>query len=393
MLKSTDHPSPITHYPLPITSLYIHWPFCLSKCPYCDFNSHVRDQIDPKAWQDAYLKELDYFADYLEAHQISSIFFGGGTPSLMPADVVATLIDTITSRFKTVDHLEITLEANPTSVETKHFKSLNQAGINRISLGIQSFQDEALKFLGREHSSNEAMHAIDTARSTFDRHSFDLIYTRPDQTLTSWEKELAQALDYVGDHLSLYQLTIEKGTPFYKAFQTGEFTLPTETESADFYELTQNIMESINLPAYEISNHAKPGQECQHNLAYWHYQDYLGIGPGAHSRIMKNNQKTAIMMTHHPEKWLEQVESRGHGIQNEQPLSNEEAFSEFLLMGLRLTEGVSFNNIDSHYIEQLQSKIPSLVDEGLVENIPGKIQLTRKGMLVTNKVVEFLNSN
>ena len=318
-------------------AVYIHWPFCKSKCPYCDFNSHVRDHIDLKKWNDAYLKDIDNNEEFLRDKKIVSIFFGGGTPSLMPSFIVSNVIDKLSKISKVDVETEITLEANPTSVESSKFKDFAKAGINRVSLGIQSLNANDLKFLGREHNVNEAIAAIEIAKENFARYSFDLIYALPKQNLKTWETELRGALKLAGDHLSLFQLTIEKVTPFYSLYQNKKFSLPSEELAKDFYILTQEIMSDRGLPAYEISNHAKLGQECRHNMIYWQYDDFLGIGPGAHGRI--NNQ--AIHSIYHPENWLNTVLEGKTPIQNSISLTLEEIICEILLMGLRLKKGIN----------------------------------------------------
>ncbi|MFN7037981.1 MAG: radical SAM family heme chaperone HemW [Alphaproteobacteria bacterium] len=374
-------------------AIYIHWPFCKSKCPYCDFNSHVRENIDQDSWETAYLKEIDNFKDIIEGRYIGSIFFGGGTPSLMPPIIAEKIIDKFSKISQIDNKTEITLEANPTSVEIKNFKSLKSVGINRVSLGIQSLNSKHLEFLGRNHSANEAKEAISFAREIFNNYSFDLIYTLPNQTLGSWEKELTYALEFAGNHLSLYQLTIEKGTKFYSDYKNKKFSLPNDDESALFYQLTQDIMNTNGLPAYEISNHAKAGYECKHNLAYWKYKEYLGIGPGAHSRI--NNQ--ALIMIHHPENWLEKIMSSNSAIQSQEDLNIQDKISEILLMGLRLNEGINLEDyktkLNVDLLEYIKlSKLQQLQELGLLEHKTPNIVLTPKGFLVTNKIIsELLN--
>jgi oxygen-independent coproporphyrinogen-3 oxidase len=322
-------------------ALYIHWPFCKSKCPYCDFNSHVRDSIDQSRWQKTLLAELDHWALSLQGRELVSIFFGGGTPSLMAPATAAALIERATRHWPVSRDLEITLEANPTSVEAAHFAELRAAGVNRVSLGVQALDDGALKFLGRGHSAGEARDAVKLASRLFDRFSFDLIYARPGQTLDAWRDELGAALTMAGDHLSLYQLTIEPGTAFATAFARGDFHLPDDETQGALYETTQEMLAAAGLPAYEISNHARLGQECRHNLVYWRYQDYLGIGPGAHGRLALGNEKRALKNFRAPETWLKAVERDGHGVEETVLLSPEERRDEMLMMGLRLGEGVA----------------------------------------------------
>jgi oxygen-independent coproporphyrinogen-3 oxidase len=320
--------------------LYVHWPFCKSKCPYCDFNSHVRDGVEHERWRRALVAELRHFARQTAGRTLSSIFFGGGTPSLMEAATVAAVIDGAASSWPLAPDLEITLEANPTSVEAGKFRDFRAAGVNRISLGVQSLDPAALRFLGRQHSANEAIAAIELARSQFDRFSFDLIYARPGQTVAAWEKELDEALRLAGDHLSLYQLTIEQGTQFHTAHARGDFALPEDDEGGQLYEATQERLAAAGLPAYEVSNHARPGSESRHNLVYWRYGDYLGIGPGAHGRITRDGARHALRQRRAPETWLAAVERDGHATQDAEALGREERIEEMLMMGLRLAEGV-----------------------------------------------------
>jgi putative oxygen-independent coproporphyrinogen III oxidase len=322
-------------------ALYIHWPFCKSKCPYCDFNSHVRERIDEPRWRAALLAELDHWAPLLKGRELVSIFFGGGTPSLMAPATAAALIERAAQHWPAVRDLEITLEANPTSVEASRFAELRAAGVNRVSLGVQALDDASLKFLGRGHNTGEARAAVKLAARLFDRFSFDLIYARPGQTLEAWREELAAALAMAGDHLSLYQLTIEQGTAFATAFARGDFRLPDDETQGALYEMTQETLAAAGLPAYEISNHARPGQECRHNLVYWRYQDYLGIGPGAHGRLTLGDEKRALKNFRAPETWLKAVGRAGHGVEESLLLAAEERRDEMLMMGLRLGEGVT----------------------------------------------------
>jgi putative oxygen-independent coproporphyrinogen III oxidase len=322
-------------------ALYIHWPFCKSKCPYCDFNSHVREGVDAARWKNALLAELDHWADETEGAHVSTVFFGGGTPSLMEPATVAALIERIAARWGLAPEAEITLEANPTSVEASRFRDLRQAGVNRVSLGVQALNDRDLAFLGRGHSVAEARHAVELARKHFPRFSFDLIYARPGQEAASWRAELAEALAMAGDHLSLYQLTIEPGTAFAPAHARGDFELPDDEQAGELFEATQETLGAAGLPAYEISNHARPGQECRHNLAYWRSQDYAGIGPGAHGRLCAGPGRFAARQFRAPETWLEAVEKHGHGTEEIRRLSPAERRAELLMMGLRLAEGIS----------------------------------------------------
>lgn len=335
-------------------SIYVHWPYCLSKCPYCDFNSHVGIVADHQLWLASYLKEIDYFKTTIESKYIKSIFFGGGTPSLMNSSVIHGIIEKL-AQIGTIDnYTEITLEANPTSYETAKFEQFKDCGINRVSIGVQALVNKDLKKLGREHNKNQAINAIKSAASIFERTSFDLIYARPGQTLNDWQQELISAAKFMPNHISLYQLTIEKGTPFYKLHHDKKLILPKNDIAADMYEWTTNYLKEFGYLRYEISNYATVGNQCRHNLTYWNYEEYLGIGPGAHSRL-KNykvvkhsdviNPSTSIMMWHTPEKWLKSVQGQSCGIQTINTLTLEETITEFFMMGLRLSVGVDLNNL------------------------------------------------
>ncbi len=375
-------------------SIYIHWPFCVSKCPYCDFNSHVREKIDHAKFQEAFRRELQNASHETIGRSIKSIFFGGGTPSLMPPALVKFLIDEVKNLWPVNDDLEITLEANPNSVEMDKFYDLREAGVNRLSLGIQSLNDPDLEFLGRTHKADEAIRAIEIARTVFDRYSFDLIYALPNQILDSWQKELRSALKLAGTHLSLYQLTIEEGTPFFNRHKRGEFEMPTEDLSAQFYEETARIMEEHDLPAYEISNHAAPGFECQHNLVYWRYQDYLGIGPGAHGRVSEGPKKYATYNHRAPELWADHVLEKGNGLKERVELSAEEQGNEALLMGLRLKEGIPFERLEIFYgtgkLPFDDTKLQALQNEGLLESSLTHLRLTPQGRQRLNGVLRYL---
>lgn len=320
--------------------VYVHWPFCKSKCPYCDFNSHVRDGVDHARWRNALLAELAHAAREAPGRRVESLFFGGGTPSLMAPETVAAVIERTRALWDTAHDLEITLEANPTSVEAGGFAALAEAGVNRLSLGIQALDPAALRFLGREHSLGEALEALDHARRHFARYSFDLIYVRPGQTPAAWKDELERALALAGEHLSLYQLTIERGTRFFTDRARGAFSLPGEEPAAEMFEYTQARLAAAGLPAYEISNHARPGAACRHNLIYWRYQDYVGVGPGAHGRFAAAAAKRATRRLSGPEAWLEAVERSGHGTAECTVVSGRDLVDEALMMGLRLSEGI-----------------------------------------------------
>ena len=334
------HASP-AHAP-PAFALYVHWPFCLSKCPYCDFNSHVRERVDRAAWQHALLRELDHFAGLMPGAAVTSIFFGGGTPSLMPPETAAAVIERAAERWTLAEDAEITLEANPTSTEAGRLADFRAAGVNRVSLGVQALDDRALGFLGRGHDAAEARAAVALAQRIMPRSSFDLIYARPGQEPEAWRAELAEALALAGDHLSLYQLTIEKGTPFWRQEREGAFALPDDDTGRALYDLTQEAMEAAGFAAYEVSNHGRAGDVCRHNLAYWRYDDYVGIGPGAHGRIRPAGcERQAVRQHAGPERWLAAVAGCGHGTAETRAVSADEQAREMLMMGLRLAEGVS----------------------------------------------------
>jgi putative oxygen-independent coproporphyrinogen III oxidase len=376
-------------------ALYIHWPFCKSKCPYCDFNSHVRDGIDEERWRRALITELDHEAAAAPGRRVTSIFFGGGTPSLMAPSTVAALLDRAASRWTLADDVEVTLEANPTSVEAARFAALRQAGVNRVSLGVQALEDQALRFLGRGHSAGEAIAAIGLARQHFPRYSFDLIYARPGQALREWTEELTRAIALAGDHLSVYQLTIEAGTAFATAALRGDWQLPDDAIGGDLFEATQEILGAAGLPAYEISNHARPGAECRHNLAYWRYADYVGIGPGAHGRMTEGAQKLATRRFRAPETWLAAVEQKGHGIQESVPLSPEERREEMLMMGLRLTQGIGRaafrRETGEDFAEAIdRARLADLVDGGFLTLDPDALTATAAGRQRLNAVLTRL---
>lgn len=321
-------------------ALYIHWPFCLSKCPYCDFNSHVRERIDQARFGAALRRELAWEAGRLGRRPLASIFFGGGTPSLMDPAIAAALIEDASRHFEAIPDIEITLEANPTSVEAAKLTAFRDAGVNRISLGVQALDDSALRGLGRGHDAAQAVAALETARQIFPRISFDLIYARPGQSVAAWRAELRAALAIAADHLSLYQLTIEPATPFASLHRRGELVLPDEDTQAALYDATGEEAARFGLLSYEVSNYARPGAESRHNLAYWRYADYAGIGPGAHGRLMLNQRLIATRRHRAPEPWAERVERDGHGSTAEEVLSPRDRAREMLLMGLRLSEGI-----------------------------------------------------
>ena len=322
-------------------AVYVHWPFCAAKCPYCDFNSHVRNGVDQDVWGRALLAEIDHTAALIGPRDVTSVFFGGGTPSLMQPSTAAAVIERIGDRWALAPGAEITLEANPTSAEAGKFRDLAAAGVNRFSLGVQALDDGALAFLGRKHSAGEALQALDAAAAVAGRWSFDLIYGRPDQTVEAWRAELDRALTLGADHMSLYQLTIEPGTAFHGAHARGDLKLPDEDRLADLYELTQDMMGAACLPAYETSNHARSGQESRHNLTYWRYGEYAGIGPGAHGRLIVDGQRHAVTRRRLPERWLAAVSADGHGTDTETALAREDRAAEMVMMTLRLVDGLS----------------------------------------------------
>jgi putative oxygen-independent coproporphyrinogen III oxidase len=379
--------------PNDLFGVYVHWPFCASKCPYCDFNSHVhRGAFDEDGYVAAYEREIAHAAALAPGRVVQSIFFGGGTPSLMSPGATGRIIDAIARHWTVEPNAEITLEANPTSVEVDRFRGFRTAGINRVSLGVQSLRAGPLAELGRRHSVDEAVAAVRIAQSVFERSSFDLIYARPHQTLEDWEDELKEALWMARGHISLYQLTIEQGTRYFDLHRAGKLIMPDEDLSADFYELTQELTAAAGLPAYEISNHARPGQESQHNLLYWRYGEYAGIGPGAHGRLMINNQRHATAAEKMPFDWQKHVLAQGHGMVVDDVLTWEEQGDEFLVMGLRLKEGISparFTALSGRQISPRQ--IDALKGYGFVETLPnGNIRVTDRGWPVLDAVVADL---
>ncbi len=373
--------------------VYVHWPFCLSKCPYCDFNSHVRHGgPDEARFVRAIESEIAATAARVPDRTVSSIFFGGGTPSLMQPVSVQAILDTIAKHWRIAPDVEITLEANPTSVEAGRFRGYRTAGVNRVSLGVQALDDAVLKQLGRMHTVEEALAAVTLARSIFDRYSFDLIYTRPGQTLEAWALELSHALEHAGDHLSLYQLTIEQETPYFALHAAGKLVLPEDDLARDFYDLTQTICGDAGLPAYEISNHARQGGECRHNLVYWRGHDYAGVGPGAHGRLTLDSRRIATEAERRPESWLERVETTGSGLIIDEKLSSSEMADEYLLMGLRLAEGIEparFTAISGRELDP--KRIALLHQEGAVESTAdGRLRVTLSGFPVLDAVVADL---
>jgi len=370
--------------------IYVHWPFCAAKCPYCDFNSHVRTQIDELGWLSAILRELEWTANLQGAARptVDTVFFGGGTPSLISGKSIAAIIDTIAQRWSLTREVEITLESNPASVEADRFRDYRAAGVNRLSLGVQALNDADLKFLGRLHNVAEAKAALNVAMSTFDRVSLDLIYARPRQTATQWRQELREALAFETEHLSLYQLTIEEGTPFAAQARAGALTVPDEDCAASLYEVTQELTGQAGRPAYEISNHARPGAECRHNLLYWRYGEYAGVGPGAHGRLNIEGKRVATFCEKLPERWRQNVERDGHGIAEQVEIAPHDAAREHLLMNLRLAEGIDYVNYQARWGVALDAAgMRPLIDEGFLDLAGGRLRATPRGRLVLNSII------
>jgi oxygen-independent coproporphyrinogen-3 oxidase len=373
--------------------VYVHWPLCLSKCPYCDFNSHVRHGgVDEVRFLRAYETEIAATAARAPDRTVSTIFFGGGTPSLMQPSSVQRILDCIAEHWSVAPDVEVTLEANPTSVEAKRFRGFRTAGVNRVSLGVQSLDDAALKELGRLHSAQEALDAVAIARSIFDRYSFDLIYARPQQSRDAWATELKRAITEAAEHLSLYQLTIEPDTPFFGLHKAGKLRVPDENHARDLYDLTQAICADADLPAYEVSNHARPSAECRHNLVYWRGHDYAGVGPGAHGRLTIDGRRVATETEKRPEAWLMRVEINGTGVTVSEKLTAGETADEYLLMGLRLAEGIDldrYNALAGHTLDP--KRISILREEGAVETTAdGRLRVTQSGFPLLDAVVADL---
>jgi putative oxygen-independent coproporphyrinogen III oxidase len=384
------------HTPIPADpgfGIYVHWPFCLSKCPYCDFNSHVRSEpVDEKRFVAAITAELTHRASLTPGRVVRSIYFGGGTPSLMKASSVAAILEAIARLWQQAPQVEITLEANPSSVEAGRFRDYKSAGVNRVSIGVQSFNDTDLKMLGRLHTAAEAIAALDVATSTFERYSFDLIYARPQQSVEAWRKELKAALGRGSDHLSLYQLTIEPDTIFERLNFAGKLIMPDADTGRAFWDTTQELTAAAGMPPYEVSNHARPGAESRHNLIYWRYGEYVGVGPGAHGRIVMPKGRRAQATERHPEMWLTVVEADGQALVEDELLSSEEQGDEFLLMGLRLSEGIEPARFEAVAGRRLDpARISSLVAEGMVEVMPsGRLRVSAEGFPVLDAVVADL---
>jgi putative oxygen-independent coproporphyrinogen III oxidase len=372
-------------------AVYVHWPFCASKCPYCDFNSHVRaGGIDEARFLKAYTQELDHMGRRTGPREVTSVFFGGGTPSLMDPATTAAMLERIASNWSLPESAEITLEANPTSVEADRFAGYRAAGVTRVSLGIQALDDAALRALGRLHDVQEALAALEIAQDTFDRVSFDLIYARPGQTVGAWEPELKQALALGASHLSLYQLTIEAGTPFARLHAAGKLAVPEGDHAAALYETTQELCEAAGLPAYEISNHAAPGAECRHNLVYWRGGTWAGVGPGAHGRLDTEDGRLATATLKSPESWLAQVEAQGHGLETQETVTGREQAEEYLLMGLRLAEGIDIARYEALGGALDEAAVTALEGDCLIERDDGRLAATPAGRLVLNAVIGAL---
>jgi putative oxygen-independent coproporphyrinogen III oxidase len=376
----------------PPLAVYIHWPFCLSKCPYCDFNSHVRHAgIDQQRYVRAFAAEIGATAQRIPGRTVSTIFFGGGTPSLMAPGTVGAILDAVAGGWSVAPDAEVTLEANPTSVEADRFAGYRAAGINRVSLGVQALDDAALAALGRTHTVREALEAVAIARRLFARYSFDLIYARPGQSPDAWRTELKTAIAEAAEHLSLYQLTIEPDTPFAALAGAGKLKVPDSDHARALYDTTQEVCAAAGLPAYEISNHARPGAECRHNLAYWRYQEYAGIGPGAHGRLNIEGERHATATEKRPETWLACVEERGDALSSDEVLTRGEAADEFLLMGLRLAEGIALDRFRAIAGFPLaDDQIADLAAHGLVEASNGRLRITAAGFPILDAIVADL---
>ena len=381
--------------PDPGFGVYVHWPFCLKKCPYCDFNSHVRNQVDHDVWRRSLLAELDHYASETAGRRVTSIFFGGGTPSLMDPKTAEAIIDRVRERFDLAPDAEITLEANPTSVEAGKFARFRTAGVNRVSLGVQALDERALAFLGRQHSADEALAAVELARRAFPRISFDLITARPGMTPESWADELARALAEGPEHISIYQLTIEPGTPFHASWRRGELALPDDDTQAAIFQATGETLEQRGLAAYEVSNHAVPGAESRHNLTYWRYGDYLGVGPGAHGRLTTGGGKHATRQHSAPEAWLDAVARQGHATRARDPLDAGQRRQEITLMGLRLAEGIHREAFARELGAQPEAlfdpeRLDALVAEGYLTLDDRRLVATAEGRLRLNAVIDHL---
>ena len=374
--------------------IYVHWPFCKAKCPYCDFNSHVRHEgVDALSFAKALGTELAWFAARTPGRTVSSVFFGGGTPSLMPPEAVGHVLDTIALLWSVSPDVETTLEANPTSIEAENFRGYRAAGVNRVSVGVQALNDEDLKALGRQHSSEEAIAAFRLAAKIFPRVSFDMIYARPSQTPEQWRAELTRALAEQQGHMSLYQLTIEPGTAYFDLYERGRLVTPTDDRAADLYDLTQELTEKAGLPTYEISNHARPGQESRHNLLYWRYGEYAGVGPGAHSRLADGENRRALIAERHPETWRELVRTQGHGMVSDSVVPPVDQASEYLLMGMRIAEGIDMDRYAALAGREIDSsKLAGMKSMGLIKRNGQQLMATADGRKLLNAVIAELAS-
>lgn len=373
--------------------IYIHWPYCTAKCPYCDFNSHVRREVSEDRYLAAIVRELGFYAELAPGRRVSSIFFGGGTPSLMHPATAEAVLAAISGHWTIEPNAEITLEANPSSVEAERFADFRVAGVNRVSVGVQSLRDDQLRFLGRLHDAAEARRAIEIANAHFDRVSFDLIYARPGQSAAEWRAELGEALQLAAGHLSLYQLTIEPGTAFYRLEQAGKLQIPYGEEAAQLFELTQEICEAAGLPAYEVSNHARRGEEARHNLLYWRYGEYAGVGPGAHGRIGGGAGRLALSAERDPALWAAQVERDGHGLASRETLTRLEQAEEMLLMGLRLAEGFSLAGLTERTGYNPSPDVLHLLQQDGLLGFDARnstITATPQGRLVLNSVIKAI---
>ncbi len=393
--------TPADGAPAPEFAVYVHWPFCKSKCPYCDFNSHVRERVDEAAWTKGLLAELDHYAALTPGRTVTSVFFGGGTPSLMDPHTAAAVLDRIAMRWRVAEDPEITLEANPNSAEAERFAGFKAAGVERLSIGVQALDDKALQFLGRGHDVREAKHAIDRAAALFDRFSFDLIYARPEQTVDDWREELTAALELGPSHLSVYQLTLEPGTRFTQMAARGELVLPSEDRQEALFDATQAILNGAGLPAYEVSNHAKPGAESRHNRVYWRYEDYVGVGPGAHGRITVDGAKRATRQEKAPETWLERIARDGHATAEDNALVPRVCADEALMMGLRVTEGLDarrFRRVTGLALEGPEgsgaaldtARIDRLARDGFLKRTAHGFAPTAQGLKLVNALVSAL---
>jgi putative oxygen-independent coproporphyrinogen III oxidase len=372
--------------------IYVHWPFCKAKCPYCDFNSHVRHEaVDSLSFAKALGTELQWFAGRTPGRTVSSIFFGGGTPSLMPPEAVGHVLDAIAKLWSVSPGVETTLEANPTSIEAENFRGYRAAGINRVSVGVQALNDEDLKALGRQHSSEEALAAFRLAAKIFPRVSFDMIYARPHQTPDQWRAELTRALAEQQGHMSLYQLTIEPGTAYFDLYERGRLVTPTDDRAADMYDLTQELTEKAGLSTYEVSNHALPGQESRHNLLYWRYGEYAGVGPGAHSRLADGENRRALIAEKHPETWRRLVNTQGLGITSDVVVPPQDQASEYLLMGLRIAEGIDLDRYAALAGREIDSsKLAGMKSMGLIKRHGQRLMATPDGRKLLNAVIAEL---